>query len=937
MRVPRGQSIRYNRESGQFEIPTNTRFYKTFAKKVIEKDGSERYRKIETRIIVSRPDGVDIPDPTFRPPALFGAYRWNDDETEAVLVTETYRNREPFADDLFTYDTDEGKAEEIRAQHAGAFDLEDRLEKAKAIRRYAIPGSERCIQCHVGSPSKSFILGFLPLQIARRPTGEGGVIEPTGADELTQLQRLIDFGVITGLSSASDLDRSHAQLEHSQGDRKPRNDYELIAQGYLLGNCAHCHNERGFTTVSNPELDKLLDFLPGPELHQGIFQFPLERTSPRIFRGPSSNIPIPYITPSIVDLQSGERAGRVVQVHPTRRDIFYYGPWRSLIFRNVSTPAGYAEDNALFPHMPMNAPGFDCRLHKIVSEWMISIPAVRKSPEIPEYQAQEPDEFLRGAASGTLVDMNPQPYVEVEPGKEGYEQALDGVDSRLTLYRLSPTSMYNYCPDTSDIVDPWILRGSTKSGVSLEELSEPRFCNFELIPTLNRGDRSANLPCRAHWAKTDITDARPWAPRRGDDWRGFLVDEEYPPRPSAQDNERLQAWLRAVDAAKSVRSASITDELRQFALRKFPLGVWQHKPACNLSMFPTVASYTGADRLRWMDLNKTGTESVTPPPPDAHVYPVLPGEAVFRAICSNCHGPAADSKGRIADTLANISGGNTRVANLRDGFFGPPGNPAGTRNWESTFGSEESAARYVLWMASGGTERTIPPSINAVVGTTSVLGVERSFSSLGVVGASGNMLTVAQGLCRAVMDQDWEFFFQYRKVGVAPKLIYKNGDAELWRRLCSVNNPLGVRMAYVVDGEEIRILPEVFVREDFVSRYPDQPVMNGRSLAPSLLPDNPLPWCIQTVPDDDIKRRELLHEFLREQLQSENVAYCPPDVATVPTLSDDASQSDKKAWAQRGAMNAGMSVFLYLNEIAKGRQTPEVPYNACDSRYAISQ
>ena len=56
----------------------------------------------------------------------------------------------------------------------------------------------RCVQCHMGSPTQDFVLGFIPLQVARRATGTGGTYEPTGADELTQLQRLIDYGVITG-------------------------------------------------------------------------------------------------------------------------------------------------------------------------------------------------------------------------------------------------------------------------------------------------------------------------------------------------------------------------------------------------------------------------------------------------------------------------------------------------------------------------------------------------------------------------------------------------------------------------------------------------------------------------------------------------------------------------------------------------------------------
>ena len=51
----------------------------------------------------------------------------------------------------------------------------------------------------------------------------------------------------------------------------------------MLGNCAHCHNPRGFPSVKNPELRDAADFLPDRD--GGIFQFPLERMSPRIKRG----------------------------------------------------------------------------------------------------------------------------------------------------------------------------------------------------------------------------------------------------------------------------------------------------------------------------------------------------------------------------------------------------------------------------------------------------------------------------------------------------------------------------------------------------------------------------------------------------------------------------------------------------------------------------
>jgi hypothetical protein len=205
VRVPRGQSIVFDKANQKLIIPTNTRFYKTFLKKITDTDGSTRYRKIETRLIVSRPD-QQLPDGTCQPTALFGTYAWNEEETEALLVTDPLRNGEPFTDRLITVITDEPVAAQVRASNPA--NLTYALQNRKAIRHYAIPGSDRCLDCHMGSPSQSFIVGFTPLQVKRRPAGEGGVIEPAATDELTQLQRLIDYGVISGVDSPLDSARN---------------------------------------------------------------------------------------------------------------------------------------------------------------------------------------------------------------------------------------------------------------------------------------------------------------------------------------------------------------------------------------------------------------------------------------------------------------------------------------------------------------------------------------------------------------------------------------------------------------------------------------------------------------------------------------------------------------------------------------------------------
>src|SRR6185369_15928187 len=153
--------------------------------------GVARYRKVETRLIVSRPSKRKD-DGTLEQTALFGSYAWNENETEAELVTDPLRSGDPSADRIFTLLVDEPGAQKVRdsLKDQPGSNVDYYLWQAKVVRHYAIPGSERCEQCHMGSIDQSFVLGFAPLQIARRRHGEGGTLVESGPDELTQLERL---------------------------------------------------------------------------------------------------------------------------------------------------------------------------------------------------------------------------------------------------------------------------------------------------------------------------------------------------------------------------------------------------------------------------------------------------------------------------------------------------------------------------------------------------------------------------------------------------------------------------------------------------------------------------------------------------------------------------------------------------------------------------
>src|SRR5206468_5895335 len=111
--------------------PANTRVYKTFLKPVIDLSGNKGFRKIETRVIVSRPDTLRS-DGTVQQNALYGTYVWSDDESEAVLLADPLNDGKPFADRLKTYITDEQRAQPIIDSKPA--DLEQALTRAELLR-----------------------------------------------------------------------------------------------------------------------------------------------------------------------------------------------------------------------------------------------------------------------------------------------------------------------------------------------------------------------------------------------------------------------------------------------------------------------------------------------------------------------------------------------------------------------------------------------------------------------------------------------------------------------------------------------------------------------------------------------------------------------------------------------------------------------------------
>lgn len=923
VRVPLGETIRYDKKTREFDIPPNTRFYKTFLKKTIELDGVERWRKVETRVIVARPATKNA-DGTYEQQALFGTYKWSDDESEAKLLTNPLRNGEPFSDVIFSLVTDEPLAEQIKQEHPEAVSFY--LQQEHALRHYAIPGSERCKQCHMGSIGQSFVLGFAPLQVNRRPLGEGGTIADSGPDELTQLERLVDYGIVSG------LDPKHApKLEESQLPRKPRNDYELTAQSYMFGNCGHCHNPNGFPSVSNPALVDLLRFWPSAD--GGIFEFPLERVSPRIHRGEDQTVPIAYVNPELTEMLPGPG---ITTITSTWKPKSQPAPWRAAIYRNVDTPFTYSDDYAIYPHMPMNTSGYDCRAPRIIGSWMASIP-VASTVTI----AEQP-----------LTSMF---YKEVKPDDVGYRTALAAAERRVDAYQKGPR--YTYCPDTSDIQDPEVLDGDRVAPADDEVVGAP----------------SDNVPDRPHYAPLDLTDtAGDWEPRRAD-WNQIMIDRNFGPEldPGLVNShpEVKEARDSLKEVVEIVRGLSLSKRtaFKEYALTEQPFGLWKKKDGCDFSSAPKLGSFTGERRARWMD-NVSASA-------DAPVYTELPGSSIYGLICVNCHGEQADSKGRQAATLSDMTGGSARVANFRTGLFGGSGanvarvfgpeleklyTPAGATanvkptDWSGDWPGDpvDWAARYMPWMALGGTLQKIPPAVTNLVAGTQVLGEDR-VPPLGAGNVSANMLAVAQRICQAVLPLPGTSSndiptnvetgqFSLNTIFEGSGLILDNGDAELWERICNFDNPAPIRALKQLgswqDATSNLVINSFF---SFYGRapYPVDAVVGDHTghVVTGVHDDNRFPWCV-IAPTDPAE----LTAARAVKLDGGPLPFCP-DALLAPDnrwknnqdyRAESGDQHDNRddlnKWAKAGAVNAGQAVFLYLQQLIEQNLTPKPRYDQCE-------
>jgi mono/diheme cytochrome c family protein len=311
----RRQSIGYDAQTQQFKIPENTRFYKTFYRAITLPNKRVKMRRMETRIIVARTPWQN---------SLFGTYQWDETEQVATLVETPYRDGTPWKDLVFDVTVDETKGK---------------------VRPYAIPGRQRCIDCHTGSPTQNFVLGFQPLQINRRPLGGAGRTVAPEPSDLDQVARLTSYHVLAGLPSGAEL-----PLLETSGRLPARNIHELRASGYMVGNCYHCHNPSGI--AMSAENGVRLALGPGD-----VFQFNTQQKSIQI---PSRRLVH----------QNGELDGSHI--------------WRKVA--DTSAQLG------MFSQMPMHTVGGpDCNVLRVMGKWIRSFESEQAADEWePECKKENP-------------------------------------------------------------------------------------------------------------------------------------------------------------------------------------------------------------------------------------------------------------------------------------------------------------------------------------------------------------------------------------------------------------------------------------------------------------------------------------------------------------------------------------------------------------------
>jgi hypothetical protein len=141
------------------------------------------------------------------------------------------------------------------------------------------------------------------------------------------------------------------------------------------------------------------------------------------------------------------------------------------------------------------------------------------------------------------------------------------------------------------------------------------------------------------------------------------------------------------------------------------------------------------------------------------------------------------------------------------------------------------------------------------------------------------------------------------------------GDAELFARLCSFDNPPPVRaLSPDSSGMGLRFI-------DAALYPPDRPVGTDRStVEQGISATNLMPWCIASTADSVVG----LNKPKGANGQEVDFPFCPTD------LQQSMTPRQLIKWSYRGAINGGLAVFEYLKWLKIEKHDPVPAYDQCD-------
>ena len=206
------------------------------------------------------------------------------------------------------------------------------------------------------------------------------------------------------------------------------------------------------------------------------------------------------------------------------------------------------------------------------------------------------------------------------------------------------------------------------------------------------------------------------------------------------------------------------------------------------------------------------------------------------------------------------------------------------------------------------------------------------------------MLATAQELCRHVLPWQVGYPIVPFDIGTGSfdpthsALISTNGDAELWQTLCSIDNDPPIRALAAKDWTASNVQFSISTYDNLYrpSGYPaNTPVgdQHGR-IATSLLPDNTMPWCI--LKPTDATMLALAQQYVvSNAVNGAPLPLCPDTLSSGNyQLHQDppgtGSNDELENWATRGAINAGLAVFLYLDQVVVHGLQPVPAYDHCE-------